>query len=87
MTASIVNSRWQSQQVQENTVTKDENIGWTLIYDYREAMAGIDQQRDKVCEKLLENTVPKQNIPSLQLLCIQTENVGTLFTTIYKFLR
>ena len=67
------NDNW--RQIEQRTKRKDfddATIGWILIYDYREAMAGIQQLEDSVCDKLLEDIVPKQNIPTLQQLCIQS---------------
>ena len=76
MTASITDTnasraKQDHQQISDSNQTKKK--GWILVYNHREAMAGIDQRIDNICDTLLEEVAPKQqkNIPSLQKLCIQ----------------
>ena len=76
MTASINQNRKKLvNRDHDDTQMINDSIGWTLTYNYREAMAGIEQPRYGICETLQLNIMPKQslndNAPSLQLLCIR----------------
>lgn len=69
---SAGNQNWRQIEQRNRKEYDENNIGWILTYDYREAIAGIQQLKHSICDKLLEDTVPKQNIPTLQQLCIQS---------------
>ena len=64
-----------------DTRVNTDMIGWVLTYDHREAIAGIDQQKEKAFETILlddqnDNSnfgvaTRDRNIPTLQSSCIK----------------
>ncbi len=84
MTASIASNSHQKMKryLKKHNCAKEgmvKPIGWSLLYDHREAVAGIEQPNDEFCKMFLEQQYECSHdqkgeniLDSLQMICIYT---------------